>query len=102
MIDVALLGTGGMMPLPNRWLASAALRIEGEVILFDCGEGTQISNRLHGFGFRGGCRYSSRPELDLCMTRGGLPGRGLRRQHRDRNGAKQNESKEIFHGFDSI
>lgn len=52
MIDVALLGTGGMMPLPNRWLASAALRIEGEVVLFDCGEGTQISNRLHGFGFR--------------------------------------------------
>ncbi|GIW06232.1 MAG: ribonuclease Z [Dehalococcoidia bacterium] len=52
MLDVALLGTGGMMPLPNRWLASAMLRAEGRVVLIDCGEGTQIAARLHGFGFR--------------------------------------------------
>ncbi|MCS7003476.1 MAG: ribonuclease Z, partial [Dehalococcoidia bacterium] len=52
MIDVALLGTGGMMPLPNRWLASAMLRANGRVILIDCGEGAQIAGRLHGFGFR--------------------------------------------------
>lgn len=31
------------MPLPNRHLTSALLRREGELFLFDCGEGTQVS-----------------------------------------------------------
>ncbi|MCS6800989.1 MAG: ribonuclease Z [Chloroflexota bacterium] len=52
MLDVALLGTGGMMPLPGRWLASAMVRAEGRVVLIDCGEGTQIAARQHGFSFR--------------------------------------------------
>ncbi len=33
------------MPLPNRHLSSVLLRREGEVFLFDCGEGTQVSLR---------------------------------------------------------
>jgi ribonuclease Z len=33
------------MPLPNRHLASLLLRREGELFLFDCGEGTQVSLR---------------------------------------------------------
>ena len=33
------------MPLPNRHLTSALLRREGELFLFDCGEGTQVSLR---------------------------------------------------------
>ncbi len=45
MIDIALLGTGGMMPLPRRWLSSLLVRVGGDVILFDCGEGTQIAWR---------------------------------------------------------
>ena len=43
--EVFVLGTGGMMPLPNRFLTSVLLRREGSLFLFDCGEGTQISLR---------------------------------------------------------
>ncbi len=43
--EVFILGTSGMMPLPNRGLTSVLLRREGEIFLFDCGEGTQIALR---------------------------------------------------------
>lgn len=43
MIDVTLVGTGGMMPLPERYLASCLIEYNGKSILIDCGEGTQIS-----------------------------------------------------------
>ena len=52
MIDLLLLGTGGMLPLPNRWLSSLLVRCDGELTLFDCGEGTQIVWRSFGWGFR--------------------------------------------------
>jgi ribonuclease Z len=44
-MEVFVLGTGGMMPLPGRSLTSILLRREGELLLFDCGEGTQVSLR---------------------------------------------------------
>lgn len=44
-MEIFVLGTGGMMPLPGRSLTSILLRREGELLLFDCGEGTQISLR---------------------------------------------------------
>jgi Metal-dependent hydrolases of the beta-lactamase superfamily III len=50
MIDVCLLGTGGMMPLPNRWLTSLLIRYNGRMILIDCGEGTQIPVKMAGWG----------------------------------------------------
>lgn len=43
MIDVALIGTGGMLPLPNRFLSSCLIEYNGKSILIDCGEGTQIA-----------------------------------------------------------
>jgi ribonuclease Z len=43
MIDVTLIGTGGMVPLPERYLASCLIEYNGKSILIDCGEGTQIS-----------------------------------------------------------
>lgn len=43
MLEVTLLGTGGMLPLKNRWLTSCLLSCEGHSILVDCGEGTQIA-----------------------------------------------------------
>lgn len=43
MINVTLVGTGGMVPLPNRYLASCHIEYNGRAILIDCGEGTQIS-----------------------------------------------------------
>jgi ribonuclease Z len=44
-MECFILGTGGMMPLPGRSLTSVLLRREGELMLFDCGEGTQVSLR---------------------------------------------------------
>jgi ribonuclease Z len=52
MIDVALLGTGGTMPLPERFLNSLMLRCGGALTLVDCGEGTQVSLKMLGWGFR--------------------------------------------------
>lgn len=43
MLDVCLLGTGGTVPLPERWLTSLIIRLKGKEILIDCGEGTQIA-----------------------------------------------------------
>lgn len=42
-LEAFVLGCGGMMPLPGRFLTSVLLRREGELFLFDCGEATQIS-----------------------------------------------------------
>lgn len=44
--EVFVLGTSGMMPLPNRFLTSAMVRRDGELFLFDCGEGTQVSLKM--------------------------------------------------------
>lgn len=52
MLEVCLLGCGGMMPLPERRLASMMLRRNGKMILVDCGEGTQIGVKLLGWGFK--------------------------------------------------
>lgn len=43
MVDVCLIGTGGMIPLKNRWLTSCYIECNGKAILIDCGEGTQIA-----------------------------------------------------------
>ena len=72
MLDVSLLGTGGMMPLPYRWLTSLMLRYHGKSILIDCGEGTQIALREKG--------WSPNPIDIICFTHyhadhiSGLPG----------------------------
>ena len=50
MLELSLLGTGGMMPLPKRWLTSLMARCNGSSLLIDCGEGTQIQlrrSRIH-------------------------------------------------------
>lgn len=71
-MDIALLGTGGMVPLPNRFLTALYCRINGHYILIDCGEGTQISLKILGWGIK---------NLDIiCFTHmhadhiSGLPG----------------------------
>ena len=53
MIDLILLGTSGTIPLPGRPLSSVLGRLGPELILFDCGEGTQVSMRRWGWGFKG-------------------------------------------------
>ena len=52
MLDFCLLGTGGMMPMPNRYLTSFIIRYNGTTVLVDCGEGTQIPLQELGWGFK--------------------------------------------------
>ena len=72
MLDICLLGTGGMMPLPYRWLTSMMARCNGSSLLIDCGEGTQIALREKG--------WSPRSIDVICFTHyhadhiSGLPG----------------------------
>ena len=71
-MDIALVGTGGMMPLPHRNLSSMAARLNGNMLLIDAGEGTQCSLRTLGWGYK---------QIDtICFTHfhadhiSGLPG----------------------------
>ena len=72
MLDVCLLGTGGMMPLPRRWLTALMCRYNGSNILIDCGEGTQVAIKQKGWSFE--------PIDVICITHfhadhiSGLPG----------------------------
>ncbi|MGM9537127.1 MAG: ribonuclease Z [Candidatus Onthomonas sp.] len=82
MLDVCLLGTGGTMPLPGRWLTSLVLRCNGHSLLIDAGEGTQIAAREAGCSFK---------NLDtICITHlhadhtAGLPGLLLTMGNMDR------------------
>jgi ribonuclease Z len=49
MFEVHFLGTGAMMPLPKRRLASVLVRRNGRLLLIDCGEGTQVAVRESGW-----------------------------------------------------
>ena len=52
MLDICLLGSGGMMPLPYRWLTALMVRYNGSSLLIDCGEGTQIAIKEKGWSFK--------------------------------------------------
>jgi ribonuclease Z len=72
VIDIVFLGTGSMMPTAERWLSSLLMRVDGSLILLDCGEGVQVPWRQTGWGFK---------RLDLiCVSHwhadhvAGLPG----------------------------
>ena len=72
MLDVCLLGSGGMMPLPRRWLTALMSRYNGSSLLIDCGEGTQVAIKEKGWSFK--------PIDVICFTHyhgdhiSGLPG----------------------------
>lgn len=82
MLDVCLLGTGGMMPLPGRWLTALMTRLNGSSLLIDCGEGTQITIKEKGWSFH--------PIDTICFTHyhgdhiSGLPGLLLSMGNADR------------------
>ena len=50
-IEVIFLGTGGSLPTRQRGLPSVAIKRDGELLLFDCGEGTQRQMMQAGLGF---------------------------------------------------
>ena len=52
MLEVCLLGCGGMLPLPARHLTALTVRLNGRRLLIDCGEGTQVALRENGIGFK--------------------------------------------------
>ncbi|OPJ64570.1 ribonuclease Z [Clostridium oryzae] len=52
MLDICLLGCGGSLPVPERNLTSLLLNYNGKKILIDCGEGTQVSMKILGWGFK--------------------------------------------------
>ena len=52
MVDLILLGTGGGLPTPDRNLSSLFINYKGRKILVDCGEGTQVSMKIAGTGFK--------------------------------------------------
>ena len=72
MLDVCLLGTAGMMPLPYRFLTSLVTRYNGSNLMVDCGEGTQVALKKTG--------WSPKPIDMICFTHyhadhiSGLPG----------------------------
>ena len=82
MLDVCLLGTGGMMPLPYRWLTALMIRFNGSQLLIDCGEGTPIAMKEKGWSFK--------PIDVICFTHyhgdhiSGLPGLLLTMGNADR------------------
>lgn len=82
MLDVCLLGSGGMMPLPYRWLTSLMARFNGSSLLIDCGEGTQVAIKEKGWSFK--------PIDVICFTHyhgdhiSGLPGLLLTMGNADR------------------
>lgn len=53
MVDLVFLGTGGGMPMPNRFLASMVIKVNGRMVLVDCGEGTQVSMKVCNTDFKG-------------------------------------------------
>ena len=82
MLDICLLGRGGMMPLPYRWLTALMVRYNGSSLLIDCGEGTQIAIKEKGWSFK--------PIDVICFTHyhgdhiSGLPGLLLTMGNADR------------------
>ncbi|MBI0584124.1 MAG: ribonuclease Z [Methanomassiliicoccus sp.] len=50
-MQLTFLGTGGGMPSPSRGVSAIALQFGGEVLLFDCGEGTQRQFMLSTVSF---------------------------------------------------
>ncbi len=51
MLTVTFLGTGAACPTVDRNVSSLAIHREGEMLLFDCGEGTQRQMMRYGVGF---------------------------------------------------
>ena len=71
-MECILLGSGGMMPMPYRLLTSLAVRLNGQVYVFDAGEAVQLGLKKARLGIRGlDVVAVSHLHADHCL---GLPG----------------------------
>jgi ribonuclease BN (tRNA processing enzyme) len=51
-MECVLLGSGGMMPMPYRFLTSLAVRLQGQLYIVDAGEGCQMSLKKTKLGIK--------------------------------------------------
>ena len=70
MFRVTFLGTGGTLPTPDRNPSSIFINREGDMMLFDCGEGTQQQMMRAKTGMKLGAIYITHFHADHFL---GIP-----------------------------
>ena len=71
MIRVTLLGTAAARPTPGRNVSGLAVQHDGDLMLWDCGEGTQRQMMRYATGFNLSCIFVTHVHADHIL---GLPG----------------------------
>lgn len=72
MLRVTFLGTSSARPTVSRNTSALAVQREGDLFLFDCGEGTQRQMMVHGVGFSVRAIYLSHLHADHYLGTIGL------------------------------
>lgn len=73
MLRVTFLGTSGSVPTVERGMPAIAIKYESELMLWDCGEGTQRQLMRHHVGYGSlDCIYITHPHLDHYLGLYGL------------------------------
>ncbi len=73
MLEVTFIGTSGSTPTKERGMPALAIKYESELLLFDCGEGTQRQMMAYKTGFGSiNAIFISHPHLDHYLGLFGL------------------------------